>query len=396
MNKKYQYAFILGHASGVSKAEIIKVLEARLFVFKELFCNEEFLLFETDNEWSAKELQEQLGGTIKIVQIEGFVQEHGLLVEAEKIIFNRLKFLAQNSLEQKKWQYGFSVYGSPWLRQLERFGLDLKKKLKKIYPSVRFVVSKESSLASVIVIKEHLLEQGIDLDIFKTDQGYYLGRTITVQDYGDYGYRDFSRPARDSKSGMLPPKLAKMMINLAGISTDGTLLDPSCGSGTILQEALLLGYDKVIGTDLSTKAVEDSLNNLKWLADKYKLNLDKIKVFQADSKSLSSKIKANSISAIITEPYLGESEKSKVKSQKLSDLAELYLGSFQEFYKILTPSGKVVFILPIIQDFQFDLTEKIIKLGFKQEKLSQSERGSVIYERTGQRVVREIFLFSKH
>jgi len=79
----------------------------------------------------------------------------------------------------------------------------------------------------------------------------------------------------------------------------------------------------------------------------------------------------------------------------LADLENLYLASWKEFYKILIPSGKVVFILPIIQGFQFDLVAKIVKLGFKQEKLSQNERSSVIYERAGQRVVREIFLFSK-
>src|SRR3989344_4208951 len=326
---KYQYAFILGHASAVSREEIIRVLKTRVISFQILFSHEEFLLLAGDSLWPIKELQEQLGGTIKIVQIEILVSEVDLLIVAEKIIFNRLRALAQTKTVQTKWQYGFSVYGCAWPRLLERFGLDLKKKLKKIYPSVRFVVSKEKNLASVIVVKEHLLEQGIDLAIFKTDQGYYLGRTITVQDYGDYGYRDFSRPARDSRSGMLPPKLAKIMVNLAGVPAGGILLDPSCGSGTILQEALLLGYTKIIGTDLSAKAVADSLHNLKWLAAKYELNLNDVKIFQADSRSLSSKLEANSISAIITEPYLGESQKFKVQSQSLADLENLYLASWK-------------------------------------------------------------------
>lgn len=392
---KYQYAFILGHSWAVSAVEIIKVLEFRKIYFKELFSNEEFLLCEGNSAWPIQELQQQLGGTIKVIQIESLANENNLLAEVEKVILNRLAFLAETKTEKTKWQYGFSVYGSAWLKKLDRFGLDLKKSLKKNYPSVRFVSSKEKSLASVIVVKEHLLEQGIDLAILKTPQGYYLGRALTIQDYGDYGFRDFGRPSRDDKSGMLPPKLAKMMINLAGTGLTGKLLDPSCGSGTILQEALLLGYEKVIGTDLSPKAVADSLNNLKWLAAKYKLDLSEVKVFQADSRILSSKIEAGSIEAIITEPYLGEALKSKVQNQNLAVLADLYLKSFQEFHKILKPSGKVVFILPIIQGFKINLLETIIKIGFKQEKLSQNDRGSVVYERAGQRVVREIFLFSK-
>ena len=42
------------------------------------------------------------------------------------------------------------------------------------------------------------------------------------------------------------------------------ILDPFCGTGTVLQEALLAGYD-VVGTDLSQKIVDYTTENLSWL-----------------------------------------------------------------------------------------------------------------------------------
>ena len=76
-----------------------------------------------------------------------------------------------------------------------------------------------------------------------------------VQNISAYAMRDQKRPKRDAFVGMLPPKLAQIMINLAlgdQEPKDKLLLDPFCGTGVLLQEALLMGL-KVYGTDLSQK-----------------------------------------------------------------------------------------------------------------------------------------------
>jgi len=42
-----------------------------------------------------------------------------------------------------------------------------------------------------------------------------LAQTLTCQDFRAYEIRDFKRPVRDIKRGMIPLRLAKIMLNLA-------------------------------------------------------------------------------------------------------------------------------------------------------------------------------------
>src|SRR5205823_3602162 len=111
-----------------------------------------------------------------------------------------------------------------------------------------------------------------------------------VQPFEQFSARDFGRPGRDDLSGMLPPKLAIIMINLAANDTISVLLDPFCGSGTILSEALLLGYKNLIGSDISEKAVADTKTNLDWIANKFRRDLPDIKIFKKPSRRTFPKI----------------------------------------------------------------------------------------------------------
>ena len=105
--------------------------------------------------------------------------------------------------------------------------------------------------------------------------------TKAIQPIESLGERDFGRPYRDAKSGMLPPKLAMMMINLAGQSLGATILDPFCGSGTILMEAATIGYTNLMGSDISPKAIDDTRQNFAWQGG----SLPK-KLFVADARKI--------------------------------------------------------------------------------------------------------------
>ena len=48
---------------------------------------------------------------------------------------------------------------------------------------------------------------------------------------------------------MLPPKLAQIIVSLSGTQPGQTVLDPFCGTGVVLQEALIMGAI-VYGFDL--------------------------------------------------------------------------------------------------------------------------------------------------
>jgi len=388
------YAFILGRLPQLSQAEILEVLKTKKIEFDELlFCPEALVIklkTEVDLEW----LQNRLGGTIKIAAIHFKTSLNDLPEMITDYVGDQAKL---SSEPVRKFKFGFSLYNIKTLPELKKIGLAVKRKLKDQDVNSRFVVAHEKNLSSVIVKKENLLSQGLDLILIRKDNHYYLGKTETVQDWQEFSDRDYGRPLRDDLSGMLPPKLARMMLNLSGAGEDQVILDPFCGSGTVVQEALLMGFNKVYGSDLSQKAVDFSLNNLNWLKVKYGLKIDQAKIIKADVRKLSSVWPAGSIDAIVTEPYLGPQRPGvKVSPREIvQELSDLYLGAFKEFAKVLNDRARLIMIWPVYQAQALEILPEVERLGFKMIKLAGSDRGSLIYSRPQQRVLREIFVFVK-
>ncbi|MDP2586864.1 MAG: DNA methyltransferase [Candidatus Komeilibacteria bacterium] len=389
-----KYAFILGHVPDLSVAEIICLLKKQTVDFEEILQSKEALIIEANQELDVLALQNRLGGVIKIIAILSKTSKENLSENIEEIV--KASAYAKASADKQKFQFGFSLYGKTVVKEFQQLGLTIKRELKEQGTLCRFVVSKEKSLSAVIIKKEHLLGQGLDLVVIENQGEYYLGETLAIQDFEAYSARDYGRPSRDDKSGMLPPKLAQIMINLAGAKPADVLLDSFCGSGTVLQEALMLGYKNIIGSDISAKAIADCRNNISWLKTKYNFKIDGVKMYELDVRNLVHKVALATVDAIVTEPYLGEPDKSKLKTQKFEDLENLYLDSFKQFYKVLKSGGKAVMILPIINGQKMEILDAVQKIGFIIDKLGQSERGSIIYGREGQMVEREIFVFVKN
>jgi len=261
----------------------------------------------------------------------------------------------------------------------------------------------------VIVEKEHLISSGFDMQVLKTEKRYYFLRTLAVQDFTRFNALDYDRPRVDSKSGMMPPKLAKIMLNL--VDKKGVILDPFCGSGTILLMAAELGFQKIIGSDISEKAVLDSQENLKWYAERFNRKIDNY-IFQSDVKNLLEEgIEKNSIDCIVSEGYLGQplrghEDFSFIQGQ-ISDLSDLYLESFRVFKDLLKIGGCVIITLPIFvvdnnsprfageaRENHLEIIEEIKKLGFQKKSLLENGK-NLVYKREGQRVYRNVIKFVK-
>jgi tRNA (guanine10-N2)-dimethyltransferase len=60
----------------------------------------------------------------------------------------------------------------------------------------------------------------------------------------------------------MPPKLARCMVNLAKPKTGDLILDPFCGTGSILIEAALIGC-RILGIDIQKRMAHGSLKNFK-------------------------------------------------------------------------------------------------------------------------------------
>lgn len=421
------YFFVLGTNHSLSKVDIVNLLLRQKIDFQVIAASEEVLLVQTQEPLKTESFMPELGSAVKMGEVfdcfpgENFF-ENLLEKVGEKDFQN---FFFPQGLTNIR--FGVSLYGAGGkfkaLNQvfylLPRFLRETKEKLERLDLSVNYLPFKERELSSVTVHQQELLEKGFELVLGVGKDQVYVGKTLAIQDYEGYSLRDFGRPARDPKAGMIPPKLAKIMINLAQKPKKEVFLDPFVGSGTILQELILLGYANLIGADENQKAIKDTELNLAWLFEKfapskrddYKISLIKTKIEQ-----LAENIAPQSVDAVVTEPYLGSARAKSFFPEKIkreiSSLQALYLKAFEQFRLVLKEEGVVVIVLPVFRFkarfFHLEILKEIEKLGFRNRgflpgeikgiehlKLNLTKRNSIIYFRPGQTVSREIFVFVK-
>lgn len=301
-------------------------------------------------------------------------------------------------------EFGMSVYGASNSERAaaNRQGLRLKKELASVGRPVRYVISREPQLSAVMVTKNGLIKKGKEFVVVKNGQEIIVGITSAVQDYVSYGLRDFGRPAANAKSGMIPPKLAQMMLNIASVHDQTIVLDPFCGSGTILQEAVMLGVKKIFGTDISGQAIKDSQENLRWLFKTFPNLQADVEITSRDAQHIH--VAAD---AIVTEPYLGKPlrghEPQPWLHQQAKELQTLYLRSFENWAQELHPGAQVVMIWPEFvfpgENIVVDIEQAVTNLGFRQEQLISDDAAAVLnvnnpkvltYARDDARVQRQV------
>ncbi len=128
------------------------------------------------------------------------------------------------------------------------------------------------------------------------------------------------------RPGAILPRFARSLVNIA--IGDGILLDPMCGTGTILIEAGLMGLNFV-----GIEAYEDVARGCSINLRHYNLPLN---VIVGDAKNMP--LNDCSVDAIVTDfPYL-QSTKS------LGDIVELYEKSLTEFHRVLKRYRTLIFI----------------------------------------------------
>ncbi|MBU2577611.1 hypothetical protein KKA69_02145 [Patescibacteria group bacterium] len=424
--KDFLYFFILGTNHSLSKIDVVNTLAKRGIDFGIIAASEEALLIDSHNELELNSLMLELGSVIKAGRIfnkEPFGDFSEKISEISKSKEFKEFFLTE---ERISYRFGISVYGAGGaFKSLNQTFYQVPASLRQIKSlleeegfNVNYLPHKERELSSVAVKENELLSAGFEMVLLVSKEGIFLGKTEVIQDYESYSLRDYGRPARDPKAGMIPPKLAKMMINLSGKEKNDLFLDPFCGSGTMLQEMVLLGYKNLIGSDSSEKSINDARLNLGWLFEKYNLKKNdyKIEIFQADVAKISSKVNFRTVKAIVTEPYLGSPsarsfDLGKIKKE-VRKLEELYLKAFSEFRKILKDDGIIVIIFPVFrfknEFFNLEILNSLEKMGFGKRdylfkkpegwehlNLNLTERNSVIFFRPGQTVSREILVFKK-
>jgi tRNA G10 N-methylase Trm11 len=340
----------------------------------------------------------RLGGTIKMAQILAVVPSVAW-PELEKYLLKNLPQHLKHAPEGKL-TIGLSVYGiEVTVKHINQMLLVAKKSLRGDRP-IRIVPNKTPALNSAQVLHNKLTHSGaLELVLIRSDDHTILARTLFVQDIEAYGARDQARPKRDSRIGMLPPKLAQIIINLARPKKGATVLDPFCGTGVILQEALLMGFDAV-GTDIDKRMVDYATTNVEWLEGFRPQILGSYQIEVGDAREYTWPAK---ISVVASEVYLGPPMQRAPKPAELAvimhDVNELLETFLNNIVSQLNSGTRIALAVPAWRGSdgkfrQLYLLDRLGDLGYNLLDLKHVN-GDLIYFREDQIVARRLIVLTK-
>jgi tRNA G10 N-methylase Trm11 len=320
-----KYLFILGRNIELSVEEIKSFFRRNNFNFKQVGISANGLLVETDSQIKDSVI-ESLGGTISI----GEVLAEGI----EKKMFEELDKKNLYNTTGNKLNYILHDFDG----NIDEVSSYLKKRFKE----ERLKATEKKPTGNIKLQSGEIIKKTSSKLI---DEEYFIfgnnfGRIVESSNYEKIEERDMKKPVRRNELS-ISPRLAKILINLSEVREGETLLDPFCGIGTILQEALLQDI-RVIGIDRDRDAVNNARINLKWFG------------FDSSSYQLmnedSSKIKTKRVQAIATEPELGELQKGVPSEEKAKEILRSFEGLMAKVLRNLKDNvnGKIVFTSPLI------------------------------------------------
>lgn len=306
-----------------------------------------------------------------------------------------------------KLTFGISVYGVKTnVRALQRTGLEVKKAIKNSDGRpVRLVPNKDLELNSAQVLHNKLAKPpfGMELLFVRDGDEVHLAQTESIQDIDAYAERDHGRPKRDSRVGMLPPKLAQVIINLANPGRGETVLDPFCGTGVIVQEARISGYD-TFGSDVDPRMINFTKHNLKWLQEESTFSkylsdeyFAEKNVFLEVGDATSYDWK-NNADVIACETYLGRPFSSPPDKATLNKVVADVDTIHKKFLRNVAQQTKAGFRMCIAApawktDHGFKhlpTLDHLEELGYNRLRFSHASDEQLIYHRPGQIVAREL------
>lgn len=286
----------------------------------------------------------------------------------------------------------------------KKTGLLLKSTVKHSGVSVRLIPNSEPALSTATSHNNKLglsLKKRELLIVATDDRRIIIAESRGTQNITAYARRDRERPRRDAFVGMLPPKLAQIMVNLAVGAEEYTaqqhILDPFCGTGTVLQEALLKGYC-VHGSDLSQKMIDYTIENLSWLKTTHKNTGTILSIRQGDATT-HQWVEAPQLAAVVCETYLGQPFSAPPKPEKLKEVVgncnHIISGFLRNIHDQLRPGTPLCIAVPSWRSAdghftRLPLTRQLDELGYIQLNTTPLR-----YHRPDQVVARDILLLKR-
>ena len=344
---------------------------------------------------------DNLGGCIKLCEILTTIPKTDW-----KNISDQLSILLPdliNNLPEGKIKLGISVYDlniSP--RTISSEALKLKKLIQNLNRTVRVIPNSQPALNTAQVIFNKLTaEPGIELIITGDANQVVIAKTKNVQNINSYASRDQKRPKRDARVGMLPPKLAQTIINLASQDYSQSILDPFCGTGVILQEALLMGHD-VYGTDIEERMVEYSKINLDWLYEQASYDLSR-QTYLLEAGDACNLIWQD-FDCIASETYLGRPFSSEPNPDQLKTIINSVNVIHKKFLQNVARQTKPGFKMCIAIPAWFTkygikhlpMLDHLTDMGYTRKSFVHALDKDLIYHRDNQIVGRELVILIRN
>jgi 23S rRNA G2445 N2-methylase RlmL len=145
----------------------------------------------------------------------------------------------------------------------------------------------------------------------------------------------------------LRPTVAAAMVRLAGVGPGMTVLDPFCGAGTILAEALDVaekrsrgGAVRVLGGDIDPNAVFVTSQNLE--------QVGRASLARWDATALP--LESESVDRIVSNPPFGK------QLSTIEQVGPLYESAAREWDRVLRPGGRAVLLA-----MEHELLKRVLK-----------------------------------
>ena len=388
------YLFVLGRNPILSRSELAPFCDEVLFAEDKSLMLAENVKFENPRNLPKSPEQiflDRLGGTIRMGEVLGEFKN-------EKEVQEAIVRQVQTDKPEGKVQLGVSAWGcgNTFLRH---FLPELKNALRDQHDrNARIVNAPGKNLDSGKIFGEKLLKKGFEFLVWKRKDTFLLAKTSANQNLRNYVLRDREKDFRDARMGMLPPKVAQILLNIANPGWDDVVIDPFCGSGTVNIEAAITGF-RTIGSDLDEKRTKKGKENFDQMAEKFRYDLDSGEFFSGDVLTFPL---AKAKGVIVTEGFLGDVFSKHATEQSIASEGRSILRLWEKCIEHFEDSSvhTIVFCLPAwkFKGQTISLSEKLFAKLSKSSYISSALFGAqktFLYSRPDSFVIREICVLKK-
>ena len=232
-------------------------------------------------------------------------------------------------------------------------GQSLRVRVKRVkaYGRNLDVPRLERELGTIVLraaegLKVDLRRPEVDLLGVITEERFFFGLKLSEAVKPGFSKRRPSRRPFFHPSAMMP-KLARCMVNLSRAERGELVLDPFCGTGSILIEAALVGCS-ALGLDISSRMAFGALLNARFTG------AGPLGLLVADA--LRPPLKEGAVDRVVTDPPYGRS--ASTTGLEVRELYERFLSTLPE----LLPRGKMACVAA---PSQLDLREMALDAGLK-------------------------------